>query len=103
MKGFGDIQKMLKSAKEMQERLQRETAEMRVEGSAGGGMVTVVMDGQKSVLSLKLDPEVVNRDDVDMLQDLILAAFRDAAAKVDAELAQKLGGLGAGLKIPGMF
>jgi hypothetical protein len=103
MKGFGDIQKMLKSAKEMQERLQRETAEMRVEGSAGGGMVSVVMDGQKSVLSLKLDPEVVSRDDVDMLQDLILAAFRDAAAKVDAELAQKLGGLGAGLKIPGMF
>ncbi len=103
MKGFGDIQKMLKSAKEMQERLQRETAEMRVEGSAGGGMVTVRMDGQKSVLSLKLDPEVVNRDDVDMLQDLILAAFRDAAAKVDAELAEKLGGLGAGLKIPGMF
>jgi len=103
MKGFGDIQKMLKSAKEMQERLQRETAEMRVEGSAGGGMVAVVMDGQKSVLSLKLDPEVVSRDDVDMLQDLILAAFRDAAAKVDAELAQKLGGLGAGLKIPGMF
>lgn len=103
MKGFGDIQKMLKSAKEMQERLQRETAEMRVEGSAGGGMVTVRMDGQKSVLSLKLDPEVVNRDDVDMLQDLILAAFRDAAAKVDAELAKKLGGLGAGLKIPGMF
>lgn len=103
MKGFGDIQKMLKSAKEMQERLQRETAEMRVEGSAGGGMVTVRMDGQKSVLSLKLDPEVVNRDDVDMLQDLILAAFRDAATKVDAELAEKLGGLGAGLKIPGMF
>jgi len=103
MKGFGDIQKMLKSAKEMQERLQRETAEMRVEGSAGGGMVTAVLDGQKNVLSLKLDPEVVNRDDVDMLQDLILAAFRDAAAKVDAELAQKLGGLGAGLKIPGMF
>ncbi|MBN1938386.1 MAG: YbaB/EbfC family nucleoid-associated protein [Candidatus Aminicenantes bacterium] len=103
MKGFGDIQKMLKSAKEMQERLQRETAEMRMEGSAGGGMVTVVMDGQKSVLSLKLDPEVVDRDDVDMLQDLILAAIRDAAAKVDAELASKLGGLGAGLKIPGMF
>jgi DNA-binding YbaB/EbfC family protein len=103
MKGFGDIQKMLKSAKEMQERLQRETSEMRAEGSAGGGMVTVVMDGQKSVLSLKLDPEVVNRDDVDMLQDLILAALRDAAAKVDAELAAKLGGLGAGLKIPGMF
>jgi nucleoid-associated protein EbfC len=103
MKGFGDIQKMLKSAKEMQDRLQRETAEMRVEGSSGGGMVVVRLDGQKNVLDLKIDPEVVNKDDVDMLQDLILAAIRDGAAKVDAELAQKLGGLGAGLKIPGMF
>jgi len=103
MKGFGDIQKMLKSAKEMQERLQRETAEMRVEGSAGGGMVTVILDGQKNVLSLNLDPEVVTKDDIDMLKDLILAAFRDAAAKVDAVLAEKLGGLGAGMKIPGMF
>ncbi|MCX6566499.1 MAG: YbaB/EbfC family nucleoid-associated protein [Candidatus Aminicenantes bacterium] len=103
MKSFGDIQKMLKSAKEMQERLQQETAEMRVEGSAGGGMVTVVLDGQKNVLDLNLDPEVVNKDDIDMLKDLILAAFRDASAKVDAALAEKLGGLGAGLKIPGMF
>jgi DNA-binding YbaB/EbfC family protein len=103
MKGFGDIQKMLKSAKDMQERLQRETAEMRVEGTSGGGMVTAVLDGQKNVLDLRIDPEVVNKDDVEMLQDLILAAFRDGASKVDAELAQKLGGLGAGLKIPGMF
>ncbi len=103
MKGFGDIQKMLKSAKEMQERLQRETAEMRAEGSAGGGMVTVVLDGQKNVLDISLDPEVVNKDDIDMLKDLILAAFRDASAKVDTALAEKLGGLGAGLKIPGMF
>ncbi len=103
MKGFGDIQKMLKSAKEMQERLRRETAEMRIEGSAGGGMVTVVLDGQKNVLDIGLDPEVVNKDDIDMLKDLILAAFRDGSAKVDAALADKLGGLGAGLKIPGMF
>jgi DNA-binding YbaB/EbfC family protein len=103
MKGFGDIQKMLKQAKEMQERLQRETAEMRIEGSSGGGMVSVILDGQKNVLALTLDPEVVNKDDIDMLQDLILAAFRDGAAKVDAELADKLGGLGAGMKIPGMF
>jgi DNA-binding YbaB/EbfC family protein len=103
MKGFGDLNRMLKSAKEMQEKLQRELAEMRVEGSSGGGMVAVTLDGQKNLLGLKLDPEVVNKDDVDMLQDLILAAVRDAAAKVDAELARKLGGLGAGLKIPGMF
>ena len=102
MKGLGDLNRMIKSAKEMQERLQREMAALRVEGSSGGGMVAVTLDGQKNLTALKLDPEVVNRDDVDMLQDLILAAFRDAAAKVEAELAGKLGGLGAGLKIPGL-
>ncbi len=102
MKGIGDIQRMVKQAQEMQERLQREMGEMRVEGGSGGGMVTVVMDGHKNLLSLVLDPEVVNKDDIGMLQDLIIAAVHDAAAKVDRELSQKLGGLGAGLKIPGM-
>jgi nucleoid-associated protein EbfC len=102
MKGFGDIQKMVKQAQEMQERLQREMAAMRIEGSSGGGMVAVTMDGHKNLLGLKLDPEIVNKDDIGMLQDLIVAAFSDAAAKVDAELGQKLGGLGAGLKLPGM-
>jgi DNA-binding YbaB/EbfC family protein len=103
MKGFGDLQKMMKSAKEMQEKLQKELAELRIEGASGGGMVAVTLDGQKNLISLKLDPEVVNKDDIDMLQDLIMAAFNDAAAKVDEHLSQKLGSLGAGLKIPGMF
>ncbi|MBM3297979.1 MAG: YbaB/EbfC family nucleoid-associated protein [Candidatus Aminicenantes bacterium] len=102
MKGFGDLQKMLKNAQEMQDRLQREMAEMRVEGSSGGGMVTVVLDGQKNLHSLRLEPEVVNAQDVPMLQDLIIAAFNDAAAKINDILAGKLGGLGAGLKIPGL-
>ncbi len=102
MKGFGDINKMLKTAQEMQERMQKELSELRVEGSSGGGMVLVMVDGHKNPLTLKLDPEVVNKDDVDMLQDLILAAFHDAAAKVDEQLSQRLGALGAGLKIPGM-
>jgi len=66
-------------------------------------MVTVVMDGQKTLLSIRIEKEVVNRDDVDMLQDLVVAAWNDAAAKVDGALGQKLGTLGAGLKIPGMF
>lgn len=101
MKGFGDLQKMLKSAKEMQERMQEELAQLRMEGSSGGGMVAVTMDGQKNVLALKLNPEVVSKDDVEMLQDLIMAAMNDAAAKVDGILAQKLGSLGAGMKIPG--
>jgi DNA-binding YbaB/EbfC family protein len=102
MKGFGDMHKMLKQAQEMQARLQKEMAELRVEGASGGGMVAVTVDGAKNVIALKLDPEVVNKDDVDMLQDLIVAALNDAAAKVDEHLAGKLGGLGAGLKIPGL-
>ncbi len=102
MKGFGDLQKMLKNAQEMQEQIQRELAELRVEGSSGGGMVTVVMDGQKNLHAVRLEPEVVDRQDIAMLQDLILSAFNDAGAKVNEILARKLGALGAGLKIPGM-
>ncbi|MBP7707798.1 MAG: YbaB/EbfC family nucleoid-associated protein [Candidatus Aminicenantes bacterium] len=102
MKNVMDLQKMLKTAKEMQDRLQQELAALRVEGSSGGGMVTVVLDGHKALQSIRIDPEVVVRDEVDMLQDLVVAAFNDAAAKVDEALAHKLGGLGAGLKIPGL-
>ncbi len=102
MKGMGNLQKMLKQAKEMQDRIQRESAEMRVEGSSGGEMVIVILDGTKSLISIKIDPEVVDKDDVEMLQDLIIAAFNDANTKVDEELSQKLGTLGAGLKIPGL-
>ena len=103
MKGIGDIQKMVKQAQEMQEKLQAEMAGLRVEGTSGGGMVTVVLNGQKNLVSLRIDPEVVNKDDVDMLQDLITAAFNDANTRVDETLSQKLGSLGAGLKIPGLF
>jgi nucleoid-associated protein EbfC len=102
MKNVMDLQKMLKSAKEMQDRLQKELADLRVDGSSGGGMVTVVLAGHKVLQSIRIDPEVVNRDEVEMLQDLIVAAFNDGAAKVDESLAAKLGGLGAGLKIPGL-
>lgn len=103
MKGIGNFQKMLKAAKEMQEKLQKELAEMRVEGSSGGGMVIVTLDGTKSLLTLRIDPEVVSREDVEMLQDLIVAAFNDAAAKVDDEMSKKVGSLGSGLKFPGLF
>jgi DNA-binding YbaB/EbfC family protein len=103
MKDFGNLQKMLKTAKDMQEKLQKELAELRVEGSSGGGMVTVTLDGQKNLISVRLDPEVVNKDDVEMLQDLIIAAFNDATSKVDEHLSQKLGALGGGFKIPGLF
>lgn len=103
MKGVANLQKMIKAAKEMQEKLQKELAEMRVEGTSGGGMVTVTLDGQKNLISVRIDPEVVNKDDVEMLQDLILAAFNDAGTKVDEEMSQKMGSLGMGFKIPGLF
>ncbi len=98
-----NIQQMMKQAQQMQERLQKQMAEMRVEATSGGGMVTVAMNGVKQVLSLKIDPEVVSKDDVEMLQDLILAAINDAHRKVDDELQRQVGGMMGGLKIPGLF
>ena len=97
-----NIQQMMKQAQQMQERLQKQMAELRVEGNAGGGMVTVVVNGAKQVQSLKIDPEVVSKDDVEMLQDLIVAAINDAHRKADEEMAQKMGGMmRRALKIPG--
>jgi len=94
---------MMKQAQQMQERLQKQMAELRVEGNAGGGMVTVVMNGAKQVQSVTIDPEVVSRDDVVMLQDLIVAALNDAQRKADEELAQQMGGLlPPGMKLPGL-
>jgi DNA-binding YbaB/EbfC family protein len=98
-----NIPQMMKQAQQMQERLQKQMSELRVEATAGGGMVTVVMSGQKQVLSLALDPEVVSKDDVEMLQDLIVAAINDAHRKVDEAMSQQLGGMMGGMKIPGMF
>ena len=103
MKDIANLQKMLKTAKEMQEKLQRELAELRVEGTSGGGMVTITLDGQKNVQAIRIEPEVVSRDDIEMLQDLLIAAFNDAAAKVDETVTQKLGNLSGGFKIPGLF
>src|SRR5437868_15151485 len=97
-----NIQQMMKQAQQMQERLQKQMAELKVEATAGGGMVTVVVNGAKQVQSLKIDPEVVSKDDVEMLQDLIVAAINDAARKVDEQLGQSMSGLMGGLKIPGL-
>ena len=97
-----NIQQMMKQAQQMQEKLQKQMAEMRVEATAGGGMVTVVVNGAKQVLSLKIDPEVVSKEDVEMLQDLIVAAINDATRKIDEQLGQQMSGLMGGLKIPGL-
>ncbi len=102
MKLPGNMQSMMKQAQEMQQRMQEQIAQIRVEASAGGGMITVKMDGQKHVLSVTIDPEVAG--DVEMLQDMVLAAFNEAAKKVDEETQSKMGGLLGGLGLPpGMF
>ena len=97
-----NIQAMMQQAKQMQERLQKQMSEMRTEATAGGGMVTVVVNGAKQIQSLTIDPEVVSKDDVEMLQDMIVAAINDAHRKVDEELGKQMGGLMGGLKIPGL-
>ena len=96
------VQQMMKQAQQMQERLQKQMAEARVEGNAGGGMVTVVMNGAKQVQSIAIDPEVVSKDDVPMLQDLIVAALNDAHRKADEEMQKTMGGMMGGLNIPGL-
>ena len=96
-----NIQKLMKQAQEMQEKLLREQGEMVMEVSVGGGMVTVKMNGMKQLLAIDIDSEVVDPDDPSMLTDLILAAVNEAGRKVDEELQQKLGGMTGGL--PGLF
>ena len=93
-----NIQQMMKQAQQMQQRLQKQMEEMRIEASSGGGMVTVVVNGSKQIQSLKIDPEAVSKEDVEMLQDLILAAINDAQRKADEELSRHMGGF----KIPGL-
>jgi nucleoid-associated protein EbfC len=98
-----NIQQMMKQAQQMQDRMQKQMAELRVEATSGGGMVTVVMNGAKQVQSLKIDPEAVSKEDVEMLQDLIIAAINDAHRKADEELSKQMSGMMGGLKIPGLF
>lgn len=97
-----NIQEMMMQAQQMQARLQKQMSETRVEATAGGGMVTVVMNGAKQLKSLTIDPDVVSKEDLEMLQDLILAAVNDAHRKVDEAMAEQMGGMMGGLKLPGM-
>jgi nucleoid-associated protein EbfC len=98
-----NLQQIMKQAQKMQEQLQKQMAELSVEGSSGGGMVTLRMNGLKQVLAVKIEPDAVTSGDVEMLQDLIVAAFNEAARKVDEEMSGQMGGLTGGLKIPGLF
>ena len=95
-----NIQQMMKQAQQMQERMQKQMNEMRVEATSGGGMVTVTADGKGQVQRIRIDPSVVNAADVEMLEDLVLVAVRDAQKKA-ADLAQgEMGKLTGGLDLP---
>jgi hypothetical protein len=98
-----NIQQMMKQAQQMQDRLQKQMNELRIEATAGGGMVTVVMNGAKQIQSLTIDPEAVSKEDVEMLQDLILAAINDAHRKADEAMSKQMQGMMGGMKIPGLF
>ena len=102
MKLPGNMAQMMRQAQQMQEKLQQEIQQIRVEASAGGGMVTVHMDGQKNILSVKIDPDVAG--DVEMLQDMVVAAANEAVKKVDEQIKGKMGGMLGNMGLPpGLF
>ena len=102
MKLPGNMQQMMRQAQQMQEKMQKEIAEIKVDATAGGGMITVQMDGQKNLLSCKIDAEVAG--DIEMLQDMIVAAHGEAVKKIDELIQQKMGGMLGGMGLPpGLF
>jgi nucleoid-associated protein EbfC len=102
MKLPGNMQGMMKQAQQMQAKLQEDIAAIRVEASAGGGMVTVKMDGQKRCLGVTIDPEAAG--DAEMLADTVMAAFNEAHKKVEEQAQAKMSGMLGGLGLPpGMF
>lgn len=102
MKNLQQMQQILKQVQQFQEQLQKQLDELEVEGSAGGGMVAVKMNGQKQLNEVHIDPELFASHDLEMLQDLILAAVNEAIRKVDEQLASQMGTLAGGLNIPGL-
>ena len=96
------MQQMLKQVQQFQEQLQKQLDELVVDATAGGGMVSVKMNGQKQLHELRIDPEVFASQDLEMLQDLILVAFNEASRKVDEQMASQMGSLAGGLNIPGL-
>lgn len=98
------MKKMLEQAQQMQDQLQRDLADLRVSATAGGGVVTATVSGHKELLELKIDPAAVDPEDVEMLQDLVVAAVNEASRRVDADLQERLGGIAGlgGMGLPGM-
>ncbi len=102
MKNLQQMQQILKQVQQFQEQLQKQLDHLVVEASAGGGMVAVKMSGQKQLIAVRIEREVFASADVDMLQDLILAAVNEASRKVDEQLASQVGNLAGGITIPGV-
>lgn len=103
---MNNMNQMMKQVKKMQEQMlkaQEELAEKLVEGSAGGGVVTVSANGHKKILSINIKPEAVDPEDVEMLQDLVLTAVNDALTKAEEIANQDMGKFTGGMKIPGLF
>jgi DNA-binding YbaB/EbfC family protein len=100
--GAGGGANPLAQAQEMLAKAQQELAESKIEGTAGGGAVTVTMSGDQKILGIAIEPEVVDPDDVEMLQDLIMAAIGDASEKASAQQAESFGAITGGLNIPGL-
>lgn len=96
-----NIKQLMKQAQQMQEQMQRQMSTLKVDGTAGGGMVTATMSGNKELLALKIEKEAVDPEDVDMLQDLIVAAVNEASRQVDEQLQAQVSGMTGGMKIPG--
>jgi DNA-binding YbaB/EbfC family protein len=100
MKNLQQMQQILKQVQQFQEQLQKQLDDLMVEGSAGGGMVAVKMNGQKQLVGVHLDLELATSGDLEMLQDMILAAVNEAARKVDEQLAKQVGNLAGGMNLP---
>jgi DNA-binding YbaB/EbfC family protein len=94
---------LMKQVQQMQAQMQQKMTELRVEGTAGGGMVKATMNGSKELLAVVIDKEAVDPNDVEMLQDLVVAAVNEASRKVDEEMQSSLGAMTGGMKIPGLF
>ncbi|PTN37689.1 YbaB/EbfC family nucleoid-associated protein [Desulfonatronum sp. SC1] len=103
MKGMGDLVRQAQVMQNKITKLQEEVGRRTVEAAAGGGMVTVTVNGAQEVLAIKIDPAVVNPEDVDMLQDLVLAAVNEAMKKAGDMMKDEMAQVTGGIKIPGMF
>lgn len=97
-----DMRFLMKQAQQMQAKLQEAQANLRAEGTAGGELVKVTLNGSKELVGLSISGEAMDPEDPSMLEDLLMAAFRDAATKADEAMKKQMGGMGAGLGIPGL-